>query len=442
MAGVLAAIQNGAMFRDMSGLSETVKLATEAIKASSAGATSVGQQASKNMEVAVTAETERQKTAAQLAAALAGKPLGDKSESAKGAAVNEVDKRAKAAEAGKTDGAAGGAAKPVGGGASSGGSGGPTSGGSGGGASAAGGGGGGAAATRPATPSTGNVALDHIVNNDDLVRRFIGMTDDSPVPTPPLTGEGVPLQEWDIYGLAYTLMFEATGATEPDFPSETQLEQIVNAQRWVPTNPDDFKPLLLGDQHRFANTFGSILLPLSLMPAGSLQKLNIVAHATRVNRLAFQATFVFDESEGETESRDDEETFPLSMVDFNELLEMTANAEVEVQGGTTVRLADVRRAFPVDGEVRVFNMTNPLQREYVQALANLFQVRTTGFVEKPVRVLAEVIATTEPASERVLAKKIDVAFLGDPPGQTVDFFEHLLAPDRAGTGTFTAFPRR
>jgi hypothetical protein len=440
MAGILAAIQNGAMFRDMSGLSETVKLATEAIKASSAGATSVGQQASKNMEVAVTAETERQKIAAQLAAALAGKPLGDKSESAKGAAVNEVDKRTKAPEAGKAEGAAGAAGAPVGGGAGSGGVSGPTSGGSGGGASAAGGGG--AAATRPAAPSTGNVALDHIVNNDDLVRRFIGMTDGSPVPTPPLTAEGVPLQEWDILGVAYSLLFKATAAADPDFPSETQLEQIVNADRWVPTSVQDFEPLLLGDQHRFANTFGSILLPLSLMPAGSLQKLNIVAHATRTNRLAFQATFVFDASQGETASSDEEESFPLSMVDFNELLGMTGNAEIEVQGGTTVRLADIRRAFPVDGEVRIFNMTNPLQREYVQALANFFQVRTTGFVEKPVRVLAEVIATTEPASERVLAKKIDVGFLGDPPGETVDFFEHLLAPGRAGTGTFTAFPRR
>jgi hypothetical protein len=428
------------MFRDMSGLSETVKLATEAIKASSAGATSVGQQASKNMEIAVTAETERQKIAAQLAAALAGKPLGDKSESAKGAAVNEVDKRTKAAEVGKADGAAGAAGAPVGGGAGSGGAGGSTSGGSGGGTSATGAGG--AAATRPATPSTGNVALDHIVNNDDLVRRFIGMTDDSPVPTPPLTGEGVPLQEWDIFGIAYSLLFKATPAAEPDFPSETQLEQIVNAERWVPTSVHDFEPLLLGDEHRSANTFGSILLPLSLMPAGSLQKLNIVAHATRTNRLAFQATFVFDASQGETASSDEEESFPLSMVDFNELLGMTGNAEIEVQGGTTVRLADVRRAFPVDGEVRIFNMTNPLQREYVQALANFFQVRTTGFVEKPVRVLAEVIATTEPASERVLAKKIDIGFLGDPPGETVDFFEHLLAPDRAGTGTFTAFPRR
>jgi hypothetical protein len=441
MAGILAAIQNGGMFRDMSGLSETVKLATEAIKASSAGATSVGQQASKNMEVAVTADTERQKIAAQLAAALAGKPLGDKSESAKGAAVNEVDKRAKAAEAGAGNGAAGSAGGAAGtASGSNGGAHGSTGGSSGGGTTSSTAGG--ATATRPATPSTGNVALDHIVGNDDLVRRFIGMSDDSPVPTPPVTAEGVPLQEWDIFGVAYSLMFKATSSAEPDYPSEAQLEQIVTAQRWLPTRLDDFKPLLLGDDQRTANTFGTVLLPLSLAPTGSVQKLNIVAYAAGTNRLAFQQKFVFDASQGETLSETEDETFPLSVVDLNELLAMTGDAPIQLEGGTTVRLADVRKAFPVDGEVRVFNLYNPLQREYVQALANFFQVRTTAFVEKPVRVLAEVIATTDEASERVLAKKIDVGFIADPPGPTVDYFDNLLTMDRSGTGAFTAFPRR
>ena len=107
-----------------------------------------------------------------------------------------------------------------------------------------------------------------------------------------------------------------------------------------------------------------------------------------------------------------------------------------------MRLADVRRAFPVDGEVRVFNLSNPLRAEYVQALANFFQVRTTGFVVKPVRVLAEVIAQTEEASERILAKKVTVGFLGEPEGPTVPFFANLLGLDRSITGAFTAFPRR
>jgi hypothetical protein len=443
MAGVLAAIQSGTMFRDMSGLSETVKLASEAIKASSAGATAVGAQASKNMEVAVTADTERQRIAADLLKALAGKSLGDKSESAKGAAVNEVDKR-KAAE-GAAGGSTGGEAGTAGGGGSTSsgtpGTGGGSSGGGGTGGTS-GGGGGTSATARPAPASTGNVALDRIVGNDDLVRRFIGMSEGSPVPTPALTAEGVPLLEWDIYGLAYSLMFRATGATEADFPSEAQIEQMVTAKRWKPTDPRDFEPLLLGDEHRIANTFGSIILPLSLMPAGSLQTLNIVAHATRTNRLAFQATFTFDEALGEFDIDDDDETFPLSSLDFTELLALTGDAPIEVQGGAKVRLADVRRAFPVDGEIRVFNLSNPLEHEFVQALANFFQVRTTAFVDRPVRVLAEVIAVTDPASERVLAKQVDIGFLGDDEGTKVDFFTHLLGLDRSVTGAFTAFPRR
>jgi hypothetical protein len=444
MAGVLAAIQNGGMFRDMSGLAETVKLASEAIKASSAGATSVGAQASKNMEIAVTADTERQRIAADLAKAKAGKALGDKSESAKGAAVNEVDKRT---------GGGKGAAEP-GGAGSTGAPGGPTPGGSprpaapggtpGGTAGGTAGGGGARGGGSPGTaPSTGNVALDQIVGNDDLTRRYLGMTDDSPVPTPTVTAEGVPLQEWDAYGLAYTLMFKASGAPEPDFPSEAQLEQVVTSGQWKPTQPQDFEPLLLGDESRASNSFGSILLPLSLMPEGSLRTLNIVAHATQVIRLAFSATFVFDEALGELRTiHDDPETFPLSRLDFNELLDLTGDQPIEVQGGTRVRLADVRRAFPVDGEVRVFNLTNPLRAEYVQALANFFQVRTTGFVERPVRVLAELVAVTEPASERVLSKKVSVGFLGDEVGTTVDAFTQLLSLDRSITGTYTAFPRR
>ena len=144
--------------------------------------------------------------------------------------------------------------------------------------------------------------------------------------------------------------------------------------------------------------------------------MSIVAHATAVNRLDFAREFVFDEALGETDSGHEPETFALSSLDFNELLGLTGDAPIEVQGGTQVRLADVRRAFPVDAEIHVFNLTNPLQPEFVQALANFFQVRTTAFVQQPVRVLAEVIAVTDPASERVLAKKVDVGFQGDPEG--------------------------
>lgn len=99
----------------------------------------------------------------------------------------------------------------------------------------------------------------------------------------------------------------------------------------------------------------------------------------------------------------------------------------------------MRKAFAVDGEVRIFNLETALSPEYVQAMANFFQVRTAGFVKKQVRVAAEVIATTE-NGEPVLDKKASLQ--GDPAGQTVDFLVHLLEQDRAQSGLFTAFPRR
>lgn len=439
MAGVLGAIQNGGMFRDMSGLAETVKLASEAIKASSQGATSAGAQASKNMEVAVSAETERIKIAAQLAAAMAGKPMGNLNESAKGAAVNEVDKRNKAAsaEGAKQTGGSTPGSPAAGGGTSSGsGTSGSASGSPGtspppGGLAQAGGGG---------VSSTGNAALDRIVGNDELARRFIGMTENTPVPTPALTTEGVPLQEWDIYGVAYQLSFLADGSSETVTPSQQQIEQIVDAGLWTPTDPRDFDPLLLGDIRRTTNSFGSVLLPLSLLPAGSLRTLNLMVHATRMNRLAFAEEFVFDEALGALTAVEDE-ILPLRYLDFPAVLAMIGDRPIDVDG-TPVRLADVRRAFPVDGEVRIFNLTNPLREDFVQALANLFQVRTTAFVRKPVRVLATVITQTEEASERILAKRITVGFPGDDPGTTVSFFTHLLGLDRSITGTHTAFPQR
>ncbi|WP_377641822.1 hypothetical protein [Oryzobacter terrae] len=456
-AGVLAAIQNGAMFRDMSGLAETVKLATESVKASSSGATAAGTQATKAMEVAVTADTERRKIAASkaveekkiaasLAASLAGKPLSEQSDGVKGGAINEVAKKAKEAAAGTPGATAGGGPGSGPGGTGTGGATAPRPGGG----SAGGGVAAGSAATGASRPgaglpaSTGNIALDAIVGNEALLRDFIGMADESPVPTPPVTLEGVPLQEWDLFGVGYSLLYDPIGAAGPDVPSETQLEQVVTAKRWKPTTPTDFRPLLLGDLQRGVSSLGDVLFAVSLLPTGSLRTLNLVAHATGGILLSFGATFVFDEATRETTTvHEDDAPDALSRVDLTELLALGQQQDVTRPDGSTFRLEDVRRAFPADGEVNVFNLSNPLRHDYVQGLATLFGVRTTAFVEQPVKVTAEVIAVTDPASERVLSKKVTIGFIGEqdavPP---VDAFSHLLLLDRSLTGSFTAFPRR
>ncbi len=70
-AAILAAIQNGNMFRDMSGLQSTIGLAQAALQATSAGAATAGEQAGTNMNNLLKANTERQRIAAEMITSLA-----------------------------------------------------------------------------------------------------------------------------------------------------------------------------------------------------------------------------------------------------------------------------------------------------------------------------------------------------------------------------------
>lgn len=439
LAGALAAIQNGAMFRDMSGLADTIKLATETAKLSAAGATSVGQQAGEAMKTAVSADTERRKIAADLekakvqaatdlAKAKLGKSIQDKNITEAGAVVNkEEELKKKQQEQAK---AGGGKASGSGGTSGGGGTGGGTSGGSG---SAGGGGSSGPSAPR----STGNSALDRIIGNDESLRSFIGLAPDSPVPTPAVTDEGVPLQDWDFIGGGYSLFYQETNAGPRELAAGAQIEEIIAADFWSPTKAEDFRSLLLGDRKVLAADFGDLLFALALVPAGSMRALNIVAYAKNNRSLALTRDFIYTKSDESFTIRDAEPT-TLSTLDLQKLISLAGGGPISTSDGD-VKLADVRKAFAVDGEVRIFNLETALSPEYVQAMANFFQVRAAGFVKKQVRVAAEVIATTE-NGEPVLDKKASLQ--GDPAGQTVDFLVHLLEQDRAQSGLFTAFPRR
>lgn len=70
-AAILAAIQNGNMFRDMSGLQATIGLAQSALQSTAAGASTAGQQAGENMNNLLKANTERQRIAAEMITSLA-----------------------------------------------------------------------------------------------------------------------------------------------------------------------------------------------------------------------------------------------------------------------------------------------------------------------------------------------------------------------------------
>jgi hypothetical protein len=154
-AAILAAIQNGSMFRDMSGLQGTIGLAQAALQATSAGAATAGQQAGTNMNSLLQANTERQRIAADMITSLAktaasvytgglagggggGVGSGGGSHSQDGAKINYFDKSQGAPPSGGSGAAGGGGVSTVGGGQSGGG--GPTTGagGSGGGGSVGG----------------------------------------------------------------------------------------------------------------------------------------------------------------------------------------------------------------------------------------------------------------------------------------------------------------
>lgn len=448
LGGALAAIQNGNMFRDMSGLADTIKLATETAKLSAAGATAVGAQASENLKTSVSADTERRKIAADLEKAKVqavtdlekaklGKSIQDKNITEAGAIVNKEEelKKKQQETARKESGSSGSAGGSSGGTGSSGG-------GSAGGGSTGGGGASGSGRTAPpasvAPASTGNAALDRIIGNDQTLRPFIGLSPDSPVPTPAVTAEGVPLQEWDFYG-SFLLLSRATAIDEPELASTADIEEMISKDLFK-LNVDNVPSLLLGDRSLLGG-FDNLLLSLSLVPAGSVRTLNIIAHCTSVFRLDFAVDFIYTKGGEfiEHELREDPQR-PFQNVDLADLSTLLATPEFSVRG-VPVKLAEVRKAFPVDAEVHVFNMSNPLREDFLQTIANVFQVRASGFTEKPVRVQATFIGESE-GGEAILSKKIDIGFAGDPVTTQVDFFAHLLQEDRARTGLFTAFPRR
>ncbi|GFN30044.1 hypothetical protein [Paenibacillus xylaniclasticus] len=136
-AAILAAIQNGNLFRDMSGLQGTIGLAQAALQATSAGAATAGQQAGENMNNLLKANTERQRIAAEMITSLAktaasvysgglaggggGGISGGSNHSQDGAKINYFDKTQgqNGAASGGASGGGGGAVAPVSGGGSS-----------------------------------------------------------------------------------------------------------------------------------------------------------------------------------------------------------------------------------------------------------------------------------------------------------------------------------
>jgi hypothetical protein len=96
VTAIINAIQQGNMFRDMSGLAQTAALAQAGVQASAAGATAAGEQAANTLATVMANNTERMRIAAQLLAGTGGiggggggpKPPGKGTVSERGGELN------------------------------------------------------------------------------------------------------------------------------------------------------------------------------------------------------------------------------------------------------------------------------------------------------------------------------------------------------------------
>jgi hypothetical protein len=108
---ILGALQNGGMFRDMSGLAATIGLATSTASTAANAATESQKLAAANLVVAAQKDIEEKKIAAQLALAAMGNPAAmqgtPKNHSEMGAMLNTADARDKAKAEKKGTSAAG-----------------------------------------------------------------------------------------------------------------------------------------------------------------------------------------------------------------------------------------------------------------------------------------------------------------------------------------------
>ncbi len=413
----------------MSGMSDVVKLAQSAIQASSAGATAAGAQASSNEQNAVGAAADIFK--ANLSAKN-GKDnsVASKNTSQQGAVINEQDKRKDAATGGGTaaaSGAASGASAGAGGGK----------------AGAAGGGntGGVAASSAPASTSSGNPALDVATfgsegkPTDEAIRNALGLDPNSPVPTPAVTNEGVPLQDWMAWG-SYGRFFIAND----DAPKVTITidfeRELIASNLWRP----DFQDFdnFLGTTNRGSNGFDYLLYSLSLQPAGSVQNLSFCGYIELVDTLHWEGDLIFNKTTKEWSS-----DFPVNEPAFASLREKDLATVPDIitrpYNRGTIRLADVRKAFAANAQIFIYPFfQSSSTRDFIQIAANFFQVKATGFPQRQIHVYAQEIGVST-SNELLKSYSFALPTFADPdPANKVGRVEQLLSDPSA----FTAFPRR
>jgi len=438
MSGVLAAIQNGNMFRDMSGMSEVVKLAQSAIQASSGGAAAAGAQAGSDMQAALNAAADTYK--AFLRQGGDKKTVADKNPSTQGALINEQDKR-------KTN--LGGATTPSIGATPTGLSDSlvPSGGYAGGETQAASG------SLFGRSSSSGNPALDVATfgpegkPTDESIRNALGLDPQSPVPTPAVTADGVPLQDLTGFGKYSLSVREKEGAQLQIIDMDTE-RQFIGSNFWLPSSAD--LGVVLGKPRRQWESLEDLVSALSFMPQGSVKSLSLVGCSLTKDDFSFQVDQAFDKQlrqwillKGNASATPEDIVLaqpPFQSIRLFDLLVAPDGNAATIERTEQVPLPQARKTFAANCVVNLFNLGMGLERDFIQLLANFLQVKTVGFL-KPVRVLAEEIGVSDQDPPSLLKSyRFCLGYVtGDqPPARTFERLEQLLnEPD-----AFTAFPRR
>jgi hypothetical protein len=379
-AAILSAIQNGSMFRDMSGLQATIGLAQAALQATAAGASTAGQQAGTNMNSLLTANTERQRIAAEMISSLAktaasaytggaagagGSGIsGGSNHSQDGAKINYFDKTQGQSQTPSAGANSGGAVPPVSGGGQSGGG------------TAEGGGGffmnGGTASggwsqnpgILAATWGDGAPASSLISKAMDygFSDTPIGLTGDAG------TSAGANTKELNLVG-----QFDWSNPTV----TEDDLLAELAAGRWSPAT-DDFSAVP-GGTTIVTPTFGHMLGAIWSQPVGSISRVNLFTHANKdligfgghIEKRTITRADVFINTNGPGDNLTAMD--PTSMNNLNQ-------PGVTFQVGTkSVSLEDVRKRFAPGAVIVLYACHSGQLQPFLKSIATFFNVKVVGF---------------------------------------------------------------
>ncbi len=379
-AAVLAAIQNGGMFRDMSGLQGTLALAQAALQATSAGAATAGQQAGTNMNSLLQANTERQRIAAEMITSLAktaasaytgglaggggGGISGGGNHSQDGAKINYFDKTQGQAPAGSSS-SGGGAVAPLSGGGSS----------SGGGMASAG--------FVPASYTQNPAALAATWGDGEprssLIRSVIdGFATDIPADLldgASGTGKTVQTKELNLAG---------DFSWDPAITDAVEIAELA-AGRWSPST-NDFVAVP-GGTVAVASTFAEMLGAILQEGDGTVKRVNLFTHANSgliafggsIKQMSLAKPDVLLNINTPNNSLIAMDT--ASMTSLNQP-GTTFIAPKPIGKKTTFTIADVQKKFTSDAEIVLYACHSGQNATFLKAVAQFFKAKVIGFSQE------------------------------------------------------------